>query len=32
LGVGWRCSTHPVSSKRCQKSYHRNNWLVAAKR
>jgi hypothetical protein len=21
-----------VSSKRCQKSYHRDNWLVAAKR
>ena len=24
--------TLKVSSKRCQKSYHRDNWLVAAKR
>ncbi len=24
--------TSRVSSKRCQKSYHRDNWLVAAKR
>jgi hypothetical protein len=23
---------YKVSNKRCQKSYHRDNWLVAAKR